>query len=73
MMAPAPAQTPSTAATMGCGQARMASTRSPVMRVNRSRSGAVIATSGAMISCTSPPEQKLSPAPVSTTACTSLA
>ena len=38
-MAPAPAQTPSTAATIGCGQARMAFTRSPVMRVNISRLG----------------------------------
>jgi hypothetical protein len=34
MIAPAPTQTPSTAATMGCGQARMALTVSPVMRVN---------------------------------------
>ncbi len=32
MMAPAPAQMPSTAATIGCGQARIALTRSPVMR-----------------------------------------
>ena len=36
-IAPAPAQTPSTAATIGCGQARIARTRSPVMRVNSSR------------------------------------
>ena len=33
MIAPAPAQTPSTAAMIGCGQARIARTRSPVMRV----------------------------------------
>ena len=39
-MAPAPAQTPSMAATIGCGQARIALTRSPVMRVNISSSGA---------------------------------
>ena len=39
MIAPAPAQTPSIAATIGCGQARIALTRSPVMRVNISRSG----------------------------------
>ncbi|KAG0916435.1 hypothetical protein G6F31_021354 [Rhizopus arrhizus] len=57
-IAPAPAQTPSTAATMGCGQARMALTRSPVMRVKSSSSGMVILVSGPMISCTSPPEQK---------------
>ena len=73
MIAPAPAQTPSIAATIGCGQARIALTRSPVMRVNISSSGAFSRTSGPMISCTSPPEQKLSPAPVSTTACTSSA
>ena len=53
---------------MGCGQARMALTSAPVMRVNASSSGMVIWVSGPMISCTSPPEQKLSPAPVSTTA-----
>ena len=43
------------------------------MRVNISSSGAFKRTSGPMISCTSPPEQKLPPAPVSTTACTSSA
>ena len=37
MIAPAPAQTPSTAATIGCGQARIAFTSSPVMRVKSSR------------------------------------
>ena len=39
IIAPAPAHTPSTAATIGCGQARIAFTRSPVMRVNASRPG----------------------------------
>ncbi len=43
------------------------------MRVNISSSGAGRAISGPMISCTSPPEQKLSPAPVSTIARTSCA
>jgi hypothetical protein len=50
---------------------RMAFTRSPVMRVNISSSGAFSRTSGPMISCTSPPLQKLPPAPVITTALTS--
>ncbi|KAG1254360.1 hypothetical protein G6F65_017073 [Rhizopus arrhizus] len=72
-IAPAPAQTPSTAATMGCGQARMALTRSPVMRVKSSSSGMVILVSGPMISCTSPPEQSLPRAPVPTTTLTSVA
>ena len=71
MIAPAPAQTPSTAAMTGCGQARMALTRSPVMRVNSSRPRASISVKGPMISRTSPPEQKLPPAPVMTTALTS--
>jgi hypothetical protein len=39
-IAPAPAQTPSIAATIGCGQARIVFTRSPVIRVNISSSGA---------------------------------
>ena len=73
-IAPAPAHTPSTAATMGCGQARIALTRSPVMRVNASSPGMsparCIATRGPMISWTSPPEQKLPPAPVTTMAFT---
>ncbi len=73
IMAPAPAHTPSMAATMGCGQARMAATSAPVMRVKASSSGMVMVVSGPMISCTSPPEQKLPPAPVSTTAFTSVA
>ena len=66
-IAPAPAQTPSTAATIGCGQARIALTRSPVMRVNSSRPAMSRSSSGPMISYTSPPEQKLPPAPVTTT------
>ena len=70
-IAPAPAQMPSIAATIGCGQIRIAFTRSPVMRVNSSNSGAFSRTSGPMISCTSPPEQKLPPAPVTTTTFTS--
>src|ERR1700716_3130520 len=37
-MAPAPAHTPSMAATIGCGQARIALITSPVLRVNSSRS-----------------------------------
>jgi len=65
--------TPSIAATIGCGHARIALTRSPVMRVKASSSGMSIFTSGPMISCTSPPEQKLPPSPVNTTARTSLA
>ena len=73
MIAPAPAQTPSTAAMIGCGQVRISLTRLPVMRVNASRSSMFILVSGPMISCTSPPEQKLPPAPVITTARTSSA
>ena len=72
IMAPAPAQMPSIAAMMGCGHKRMALIRLPVMRVNSSISGMVICVNGPMISCTSPPEQKLPPAPVSTTALTSV-
>ena len=41
IIAPAPVHTPSMAATMGCGQARMAFTRSPVMRVNSEQLGHV--------------------------------
>ena len=52
---------------------RIALTTSPVMRVNASSSGIAMRVSGSMISCTSPPEQKLPPAPVSTIARTSLA
>ena len=46
-------------------------TRSPVMRVKASRPGMSSLVSGPMMSCTSPPEQKFSPAPVMTTAFTS--
>ena len=72
-IAPAPAHTPSMAATMGWGQARIILTSSPVMRVNIKSSGALSSMSGPMISCTSPPEQKLPPSPVMTTARTSSA
>ena len=41
MIAPAPTQIPSTAATTGCGQPRIALTRSPVIRVKRRSSGIV--------------------------------
>ena len=67
IMAPAPTQTPSSAAMTGCGQPRIALTRSPVMRVKSSSSGMAISVSGPMISCTSPPEEKLPPAPVTIT------
>ncbi len=70
-IAPAPAATPSTAEMTGCGQARIAFTRSPVMRVKASSSGTAIRVSGSMISKTSPPEQKLPPAPLRTMARTS--
>ena len=72
MIAPAPTQTPSSAATIGCGQPRIALTRSPVIRVKSSRPGISISVSGPMISWTSPPELKLPPAPATTTALTSL-
>src|SRR5512140_298723 len=48
MIAPAPAQMPSTAATIGCGQARIALTRSPVIRVNAVSPLVSIFTSGPM-------------------------
>ncbi len=70
-IAPAPAQMPSTAAMIGCGQARIALTRSPVMRVKAVRPLVFICTSGPMISNTSPPEEKLPPAPVTTIVFTS--
>ena len=43
------------------------------MRVKRSSAGVSISVSGPMISWTSPPEQKLPPAPRSTTALTASA
>ena len=42
------------------------------MRVNSSISGMLMRVSGPMISCTSPPEQKLPPAPLSTSTLTSV-
>jgi hypothetical protein len=69
-IAPAPAQTPSMAATIGCGQPRIALTRSPVIRVKSSRPGMSLSVNGPIISWTSPPELKLPPAPVSTSAFT---
>ena len=69
-MAPAPAQMPSTAAMMGCGAARMAFTSSPVMRVKAVSPFVSMSTSGPMISNTSPPDEKLPPAPVTTIALT---
>jgi hypothetical protein len=73
MIAPAPALTPSTAAMIGCGHWRISLTRLPVMRVKIIRPVMSILTSGPMMSCTSPPEQKLPPSPVNTTARTSSA
>ena len=73
MIAPAPAQMPSIAAITGCGQWRIAFTRSPVMWVKSISSGIFIFVSGPMISCTSPPEQKLPPAPVTITTLMSVA
>ena len=73
IIAPAPAQIPSTAAITGCGHVFMALTKSPVMRVKASNSGIVILVSGPMISWTSPPEQKLPPSPEMITALISVA
>ncbi len=67
-MAPAPTQIPFTAAITGWGQARIALTRSPVMRVKSSSSRMSMRVSGPMISCTSPPDEKSPPAPVRITA-----
>ena len=64
--APAPAQTPSIAATIGCGQCRIDFTRSPVMRVKARMSPVsrlVHLDERPMISWTSPPDEKFSPAP----------
>ena len=73
MIAPAPTHTPSTAAMIGRLQPSIAFTRSPVMRVNASSCFMSIPTSGPMISCTSPPEQKLPPFEARTTTSTSSA
>ena len=74
-IAPAPAQTPSIAAMIGCGQARIAETSAPVMRVKLSSPSnspsSCNSTSGPMTSCMSAPAQKFPPAPVSTMAFTS--
>jgi hypothetical protein len=69
--APAPTQTPSIAAITGCGQPRIAFTRSPVMRVKRSSPRMSISVSGPMMSRTSPPEQKLPSEPAITITLTS--
>jgi hypothetical protein len=69
--APAPTQTPSMAAITGCGQPRIAFTRSPVMRVKRSNPRMSISVSGPMMSRTSPPEQKLPSEPAITITLTS--
>ena len=68
MMAPAPTATPSTAEMTGLPQLIMALTTSPVMRVKASSSFISILTSGPMMSCTSPPEQKFPPLGRKTTA-----
>ena len=73
MIAPAPTHMPSMAAITGLPQPRIALTRSPVMRVNRSSSFMFILVKGPIISCTSPPELKLPPFDANTTACTSSA
>ena len=72
-MAPAPTHTPSIAAMIGLPQPIIAFTRSPVMRVNCSSCFISMPTSGPMISCTSPPEQKLPPLEANTTTSTSSA
>ena len=72
MIAPAPAQTPSIAAMIGCGAPRMDFTTSPVIRVKSSSSTVFIFVKGSIISNTSPPEQKLPPLPVTTMAFTPL-
>ena len=73
MMAPAPTPTPSTAAITGLPQESIALTRSPVMRVKARRSFMSRPISGPMMSCTSPPEQKLPPFEPKTTTSTSSA
>ena len=73
MIAPAPTATPSIAAMIGLPQPSIALTRSPVMRVKASSAFMSMATSGPMMSCTSPPEQKLPPFGRNTTAFTSSA
>ena len=70
MIAPAPTQMPSIAAITGLPQFTIALTRSPVIRVKASSSFMLIFVSGPMMSCTSPPEQKLPPLEAKTTALT---
>ena len=71
MIAPAPTQTPSAAVMIGLPQFSMDLTRSPVIRVKASSSFMVMRVSGPMMSCTSPPEEKLPPFEAKTTAFTS--
>jgi hypothetical protein len=73
MIAPAPTQMPSTAAITGFPQWIIALTRSPVIRVKASRPFMSMPTSGPMMSCTSPPEEKFPPFGPNTTAFTSSA
>ena len=73
MIAPAPTATPSTAAITGLLQWIIALTRSPVIRVKARRSFMSIFVSGPMMSCTSPPEQKLPSLEAKTTTSTSSA
>src|SRR5579875_3361197 len=68
MTAPAPAVMPLRAAMIGLSSRRIFCTTAPVMRVNSRCSFTSRLSSSPMIWCTSPPEQKLSPAPVSTIA-----
>ncbi len=65
-IAPAPAQMPSIAQMIGAVQVRISFTRLPVMRVKVSSPFMSILVRGPMMSCTSPPEQKLPPVPVIT-------
>ncbi len=61
MIAPAPAAMPSTAEMIGLPQFSIALTKSPVIRVKASNCFMSMPTRGPMISCTSPPEEKLPP------------
>ncbi|OIQ68731.1 hypothetical protein GALL_496690 [mine drainage metagenome] len=70
---PTPAAGPLIAAMIGLPQPIIAFTRSPVMRVKASSPFISRPTSGPMISCTSPPEQKLPPFEAKTTTSTSSA
>jgi hypothetical protein len=72
-IAPAPTQTPSTAATTGLPQWSIALTRSPVIRVKARSSFIGIRVSGPMMSCTSPPDEKFPPFEAKRTTSTSSA